>query len=547
MLVYSTTFDLQPSGGLPEVRSRIPRWLGEKIKGWIDPEWLSSDFNHTYQNYHSVSVVSSVSDGLGSVSITYAHPDSEGVEGRDWVTEIGLSQRANTEPVRCTVLLRTNEMSAMVAAAAVTTTRPAIVSHLLRLCSPSPATPGIKELQLDVDGAAAFKHVIEDDKRTAPVVVVSATNEGGYLVDLNYLRTQLTGLADLVVIPQQANTFAISKIVGARYTPYAGAICLIFEGRFDSQTFIVETRRVLATELSALESPEGRILALVTHRTNLPRSWQHITPDAVRRDQLQKRLAEHRAKAEEGLERLREDLAKTRTGAEEIAAVLERTKGDAAAAEELTGDAWHAVDLKESELADTRSALATEAEARRKAEAKCAALHRALEGQSDSEEDDDEGDAASGMRAAMLAALTHNLSLLQCLALVRFLYPQRLHVLGSADDSAKESASFRKADEAFELMMKLAGPYWDLLSSGSGDDAARKLFGNAFSAKESDTISKAGVARRTFPYQGKKVYMERHLKIGVKDSVAETFRLHFHWDGTARRIVIGHCGKHLDF
>ena len=53
--------------------------------------------------------------------------------------------------------------------------------------------------------------------------------------------------------------------------------------------------------------------------------------------------------------------------------------------------------------------------------------------------------------------------------------------------------------------------------------------------------------RRTFEYQGKGVVMTRHLKIGRKDSVAETLRIQFYWDANARKVVIGHCGPHLDF
>ncbi|WP_279611117.1 hypothetical protein [Burkholderia gladioli] len=41
--------------------------------------------------------------------------------------------------------------------------------------------------------------------------------------------------------------------------------------------------------------------------------------------------------------------------------------------------------------------------------------------------------------------------------------------------------------------------------------------------------------------------MEKHLKHGVKDSAAETLRVHFEWIASEQKIIIGHCGKHLDF
>lgn len=53
-------------------------------------------------------------------------------------------------------------------------------------------------------------------------------------------------------------------------------------------------------------------------------------------------------------------------------------------------------------------------------------------------------------------------------------------------------------------------------------------------------------ALRTFRVDGHDVEMFQHLKIGVKDSVYETWRTYFTWDAERRRILIGHCGPHLD-
>ena len=74
------------------------------------------------------------------------------------------------------------------------------------------------------------------------------------------------------------------------------------------------------------------------------------------------------------------------------------------------------------------------------------------------------------------------------------------------------------------------------------------VFGNAFSPKESGTVEKNKRARalRTFTYQGKQREMMMHLKIGNKPSVAKTFRAHFEWDSESKKVVLGHCGTHLD-
>jgi hypothetical protein len=57
--------------------------------------------------------------------------------------------------------------------------------------------------------------------------------------------------------------------------------------------------------------------------------------------------------------------------------------------------------------------------------------------------------------------------------------------------------------------------------------------------------NKALRRQRMFEYEGKSIEMLRHLKIGVGDDLTKTIRVHFHWDADREKIVIGHCGEHL--
>jgi hypothetical protein len=61
------------------------------------------------------------------------------------------------------------------------------------------------------------------------------------------------------------------------------------------------------------------------------------------------------------------------------------------------------------------------------------------------------------------------------------------------------------------------------------------------------SLSDKGKRRRTFNHRGRAILMARHLKHGVKESPAETLRIHFEWLADDKKITIGHCGKHLDF
>jgi len=152
-------------------------------------------------------------------------------------------------------------------------------------------------------------------------------------------------------------------------------------------------------------------------------------------------------------------------------------------------------------------------------------------------------------RVSLLAAFDGSSTLEQALIAAQALYPESLVVLDSAVQSARESEAFKYKEKARDLIFTLAGKYRTALISGKPDGTAGKVFGKkAFAARESETVMNSERAKRlrTFEYDGKNVIMQRHLKIGVNPGITETIRLHFEWFPEKKRIVIGHCGKHLD-
>lgn len=140
-------------------------------------------------------------------------------------------------------------------------------------------------------------------------------------------------------------------------------------------------------------------------------------------------------------------------------------------------------------------------------------------------------------------------SLTNALIILEALYSDRVTVLPSARRSAEESAQFKKPDKAWELLLQLVTNYWTAVQTG-GDAEGKKCFSDAtFASRESETVEgrKEARERRTFRHKGADLVMWKHLKIGVKDSVAETWRCHFEFDAEEKKVVIGHCGRHLDF
>jgi hypothetical protein len=136
----------------------------------------------------------------------------------------------------------------------------------------------------------------------------------------------------------------------------------------------------------------------------------------------------------------------------------------------------------------------------------------------------------------------------ECLQGLIAMHPDRIKVLPSAWMSSAESESFKDGRELWDLLLTLARSYYDDMNSSSGGDTvARNHFGTSFAAQESEKVksSKKLIKYRTFDDEGEDRVMLRHLKIGVKDAVTETIRVHFDWDHQSKKIIIGHCGPHL--
>ena len=146
-----------------------------------------------------------------------------------------------------------------------------------------------------------------------------------------------------------------------------------------------------------------------------------------------------------------------------------------------------------------------------------------------------------------LAARKEEPSPLECLMTIERIYGDKCSVLDSARSSAKKMQQFAYGRVLLDLLLRLVTTYRDRLVDG-GDNEARQVFGkNEYAAKESTTVMNSRDMRRqrTFEYDGRRVEMFRHLKIGVADDPTRTIRTHFYWDGDRKKIVIGYCGEHL--
>lgn len=536
MLVYVNNFLFEPEQDSDQVVQTVARWVGQRSNSYVDAMRLAEGIREL--KLRDGSTLTSRATLSGDKGKTFpfwfcaqlSHRD-EKVSGRKWITEVGLHQEANGMPVECSLMLKTDEVSARVTAP-IRVTRPRLVEQLIQSCKPLGQTPGLKVKQLTLESALAFLHEVERDQRDYPIVIVSANRDAEYPVESERLRSILVGLADVVCVPADEDTFAVEEVIGRRYMAFGGAINIVFPGRRGERGYFYETVLLRAEELDDLReegnSVESEVLSAITHRTNLPFSWRHISPEKVGQAVLRTQLGQmiERAKAGDHSAELLDYIALLESADQELQS-------------------------KDEELANIRSEYEAKDQESRSLQADVDNLKHVLSGrQSSDDAKSDIAEALAPLRDAIAAVIKGNSSLQQVVDLMATLYADRIVFLETAKNSAKESdrGGFRQATKAQELLLKLVTEYWQQLANGKGDQQAKAVFGNnAFAANEASTLSNDGKRRRTFAYHGRDFVMEKHLKYGVKDSLAETLRVHFEWLANEKKIIVGHCGKHLDF
>lgn len=535
MLIYANSFWFEPTGGPDEIIQLIAKWVGQRAKSFVDGDRLANGIREL--KLRDGSTLTSNTTGSLAEGVTYpylfsaqlSHRDDT-VSGRKWITEVGLRQEAAGKPVECSLLLKTDEVSARVTAP-IQVTRPKLVEKLIRACKPAAETPGLSVKTLDENSAKAFLHEVEREARGYPLVLISCSREGICPVEPERLRSVLTGLAEVVTVPSGVDTFAIEEEVGRRHMAFGGAVNVVFPVRRGGRDRFCETVLMrpdaIAELLSGGKSLESEVLAAITHRTNLPASWRHISPSKVDQAILHGR----------------------------VAALLEKAKGSAHAGElaeyvELLETADQDLLRKDAELKLARADFEAKDEEVRDLKAEIFNLKQTLSGLQADDGQDGSMEVLEPLRERVVEVVSSKPTLQKVVDLMATLFPDRLVFLETAMSSAKDSDrnGFKLADKACELLHTLATDYWTSLTDGKGDQHAKAVFGqNAFAANESDSLSNEGKRLRTFNYRDRDFVMEKHLKHGVKDSKAETLRIHFEWMPSEKKLVIGHCGKHLNF
>lgn len=535
MLVYANLLSFEPEDGRHQLIEIFSQWLSRKVRKTVDADRVEHGIREL--NFSDGSILKSSATPFVDEDASYpylfnaeySHADFR-VPGRRWILEFGMRQDKRLSSVDCSITLRTED-KAVRGNFPVMVTRPSFVEDLVEGCRPVYGTPGLFPKRLDLESSTPFIHEVERYERRAPMVVISPLEDGSYPLDPELLRIQVLGLADTIVIPATENSLALTEATGRRYSCFHGGVKIVWPRAHKHYLGSLETRLLLPEAREPGDDPnsslERRILIELTNRMNGSYSLRHISADNVAEAVI-------RAKMYADLAKIRH--ATGRPDSKEYEELLDHADAE-----------LRSKDTKIDNLTTTTMELETEVV---RLQAELDNL-RALASVRPSYKVGQDAGAGNdqNLRESVIAMHKGTMNLSQALSLIQSMFPDRIEVLPSAFSSAKESddGMFRHPEKAFDFLSTLATDYWTTLAEGGSEQQAKGVFGpNAYSATE-NKLTRNGVNLRTFYYHGSKLLMEKHLKYGVKDSLATTLRIHFKWIDAESKIVIDHCGKHLDF
>lgn len=537
MLVYANNISCHGSGAGGAIFKAVGVWLKEQLGFGLHPEQLKKDGEYTgYRgDTRSWLRISSTDEEEPKLYAWVLRTYDDKVMGRIWVTELGLKIYAEEYQLSCVV--RTDEQSTLVANPVVAS-RPRLIRYVAENVSKakdaqfSASVSGVslKTVGADRDSYRGFLAEIERRDRNSPIVIVSPNSDGIYSVDAIKLQQDLFGLAQVIKVHSEFNSYEMEEVLGRKWSAWGGAINVL---NAPTASGYVRNKIFLFEEITEWGIGHGNVvanlLAWVTNSTNVDRQRNQIRPEGVTQLALRRRLTAVRNNS-------------AAMNAQQLAYEIE-TAARLAAEQSQWIAALEADNSKmAAEALDLTNKLGEAEELIRRKSFEINSLKDQFSGSG--------GNRASAFDVSSLLDLLCRNSPptpSECIQIIETLHGDKCIVLETAKSSARDMNKFVYGRNLMSLLLKLVTDYRNSMISG-GDNAARAVFGKSeYAAKESKTVmdSKALVKARTFSYNGKQLEMFRHLKIGVADDLGKTIRVHFDWDAEKRIVVIGYCGEHL--
>ena len=541
MLVYANHLKFRGSGAKEAIFKGIGGWLKEQLGFGLHPDRMKQDgeFDGIRGNLHSrLRIRTTTGEEPELYSWVLKLPDNA-VHGRQWITEIGVKSLMGELDLSCVV--KTDEYSTLVAES-VMASQPRLIPYVLNNIRQdgnadlAMSVPGemVKSVGFDMDSYHSLLVEVERPNREGPIVLVSPTKDGDYLLNTADLQQKLVGLAQVVQVSSNFNSYEMAAVMGTARSAWNGTVNILYA---PTSSRPGRARYFLSDDIIKWGDTQheriAQVLAWVTNSTNISRLRQHIRSEGVTLLAQRRRMQARWAKSEQmDSAQLRLALEETSRQANEQASENEKYFNDLVDENYRLGES---VAELQGDLADAQDEI-------RKKDFNIQSLKDQLANTGFAQRNN-----VSAEELLELMCRHHSPSPLECVEVIEMLHGDCCTVLPSAKTSAAKMDRFIHGRQLLELLRRLVTSYRTGLMNG-GDSEARKVFGkNEYAAKESETLmgNKEMRDQRTFVYDGNPVEMFRHLKIGVDDDTTKTIRVYFHWDAERKMIVIGHCGQHL--
>lgn len=548
-VTYAVSLDLDASRGATGILRSIAKWIAADRRETFEPDALTQNGKYHLPSGAVVDVLYTDSQSPYLHSVRYAHADSS-IPGRLWITEIGIRAEEGATSIQVSVVLAIQDIASSTLPP-VAATRPRIVGRLLSANAPMAGTPGMVVRTLNLNSLDEFLGHLRAPKRTAPLVVVSTPPSGVPLVDVRQLCVLTCGIADIYVIDGMVDTHTLADRAGRDVIPWGGGVRILYPASSGPYADQVPVQTIRPVDLDDWrvegDDPTRRLFAALAARTARGNASRHITIEAVREEQIRRRVAKERDRHFALANRTAFSAAEAEMA--DLTASIRELQADISGYEAILEERDREIAQKNTELEQLEFDSDLLREQLNTAQSKARSLEASISQLRDRPQ---QGGVSldDKIRESIVSMGSGTGKLVDALRVAAHVYSDRLVVLDSAWKSAEDAKGFRKVPKAWDLLRRLGGEYWARLDAGKPDSQAKEVFTqNEYAPGESDTVAnnKRGSQRRTFSYRGQPTEMLAHLKIGVKPSEYETLRIHFLWDSEARAIVIGHCGAHLDF
>ncbi len=412
--------------------------------------------------------------------------------------------------------------------------------------------------------------------REIPLVLITSDREGKMPVkEVGRLTSALLGLANVYTLDMSvnANRKSLNGLLSARGTCPEWATSSSRLRIFPPHTDLESPSSASASRFYSKEAmdkwPGGQLAFTDMLNRSFARGYAKTDDDVLEMadiDLLLQRIASERARA--GIRELRARIGKAKTVAalplnadeaslKDAEKRFERMTRETREMNERLEEQEQLIELYEEENERVMRQNRALEERMRELESDKSQLetlrYRLVEAQGRADEKTAEA-ARLKDEAASLEKIDHfPTSLVEELELAGRLWPDRIVVLPEAVRSA---AAYRYCDldEEWRILRAVATVLWDIYF-GDGDSSdideefkRRTGFTHTFRESGATNASPALVKLRRRSYKGSEIDITPHIKgSGRRDSSKlHPFRLHYHADAEGKKIVIGHCGEHLD-